>query len=57
MDFDLALGVASYFRLTGDEAAGIIAHIKLIVSKWEQIACKYQISKTEQEMMRPAFRC
>ena len=56
LDFDLALSVAPYFRLTEKEAADIIESIKLVVSKWEKIAAKYQISKSERNMMSSAFR-
>lgn len=56
LDFDLVLSVASYFRLTGKEAVQIIENIKSEVSKWEETAIKYQISKLEREMMSAAFR-
>ncbi len=56
LDFDLALSVAPYFRLTEQEAIDIIKNIKLVVSKWEEIAIKYQISKSERDMMSVAFR-
>ena len=56
LDFDLALSVAPYFRLPEKEAVQIIGHIKSVVSKWEETAVKYQIPKSEREMMRPAFR-
>jgi Uncharacterized protein related to capsule biosynthesis enzymes len=57
LDFDLALSVASYFRLAEKEASDIIGNIKLVVSKWEEVAVKYQIAKLEQEMLNSAFRC
>jgi len=56
LDFDLVLSVASYFRLTEKEASEIIGKIKSVVSKWEDIAIKYQISKSEREMMSFAFK-
>ena len=56
LDFDLALSVAPYFRLTEKDAVGIIKKIKTIVLKWEDIAIKYQMSKSERDMMRSAFR-
>lgn len=55
LDFDLALSVAPYFRLTEQEATGIVGNIKSAVSDWEKVAIKYQISKSEREMMSPAF--
>ena len=57
LDFDLVLSVAPYFRLTNEEATQIIENTKSLVSKWEETAAKYQISKSEKEMMRTAFRC
>lgn len=56
LDFDLALSVAPYFRLTEQEGVGIIENIKAVVSKWENTAVKYQISKSERDMMSSAFR-
>jgi len=55
LDFDLALNVAPYFRLTEKEASDIIGNIKLVISKWEEITVKYQISKSERDMMSSAF--
>ena len=56
LDFDLALSVAPYFRLTEKEALGIIRNIKSVISEWEAIAIKYQISKSERDMMSSAFK-
>lgn len=56
LDFDLALSVASYFRLTEKNAFEIIENIKSVVSKWEKVAVKYQVSKPERDMMSVAFR-
>lgn len=56
LDFDLALSVAPYFRMTEHEAVAIIENTKRIVSQWEEVATKYRISKLEREMMKPAFR-
>lgn len=56
LDFDLALSVAPFFRLTEQEAINIVNNIKKTVSKWEDIAIKHQIPKSEREMMSPAFR-
>ena len=56
LDFNLALSVAPYFRLTEREASDIIQKIKSVILKWEEIAIKYQISKSEREMMNFAFR-
>jgi hypothetical protein len=45
-----------YFRSTGKDAVDIIGNIKSIVSKWEDVAAKYQISKSERDIIRSAFR-
>ncbi len=57
LDFNLALSVAPYFRLTEKEAVKLIDKIKAVVSGWEKTADKYKIPRIEQEMMRSAFRC
>jgi serine/threonine-protein kinase HipA len=56
LDFDLALSVAPLFRITNEEAVVVIDNIKAIVSKWEETAVKFQLSKFEREMMSSAFR-
>ncbi|MDH6303776.1 serine/threonine-protein kinase HipA [Parabacteroides sp. PF5-5] len=56
LDFDLVLSVAPYFRLAEQEAGGVVENIKRVVSEWEDIAVKYQISKSERDMMSVAFR-
>jgi hypothetical protein len=38
------------------EKKKIIEKTKVVVSKWDMIAIKYQISKLEREMMNVAFR-
>jgi serine/threonine-protein kinase HipA len=57
LDFDLAISVAPYFRLTEQEAVGIVENIKSTVSDWEETAIKYQISKSERDMMEKVFKC
>lgn len=56
LDFDLALSVVPYFRLSESEAIKSINKIKMAVSNWERTAAKYKISKAEQDLMRVAFR-
>jgi serine/threonine-protein kinase HipA len=56
LDFDLVLSVAPLFRISNTEAAGMIDNIKTMVSKWEEVAVKFQIPKLEREMMSSAFR-
>jgi hypothetical protein len=38
------------------DAVQIIENIKSVVSKWEETAIKYQIPKSEREMISTAFR-
>jgi serine/threonine-protein kinase HipA len=55
LDFDLALSVAEYFRLSNSKAKDIIAQTKKNVGKWSRLADKYQISRKEQDQMSVAF--
>lgn len=56
LDFALALDVIEYFRLEKSKAENLIKKIKEVVSNWREIANKYKISKSEQEIMQRAFR-
>lgn len=56
LDFDLALSIAEYFRLSDESAKEIVEGIKKVVSAWKSIATKYQIPRSEQDLMEPAFR-
>jgi len=56
LDFDLALSVATCFRVEKTKAEKIIKTIKGVVSKWDKVAEKYRISRTERELMANAFR-
>jgi len=56
LDFSLALEVAPYFRLHPTAATQIINDVQKIVANWQQVANSYKISRTEQELMRRAFR-
>ena len=56
LDFNLVLSVAPYFRLSEKRATELIEQIKKVVSEWRDIASKYKIPKSEQDMMRMAFR-
>ena len=55
LDFNLALSVASFFRLSDKQAAEIIDNTKKVVSSWREVATNYRIPKSEQDMMRTAF--
>lgn len=56
LDFDLAISVAKYFRLSSKEAEKIITNITKAVSQWRAIADKYKISNAEQGLMESAFK-
>ncbi|MGI9428592.1 MAG: type II toxin-antitoxin system HipA family toxin [Bythopirellula sp.] len=56
LSLPLALEVAKYFRLDDESARGEIARIIESVRTWPIIAMELGISRSEQELMRPAFR-
>jgi serine/threonine-protein kinase HipA len=56
LDLELALEVCQYFRLKDKRAKEIIEEVKSAVSNWREIANKYQISRSEQELKSRAFR-
>jgi serine/threonine-protein kinase HipA len=56
LDFDLALTVAEYFRLTSIEAQTSLSKVLQVVRNWEKTAKQLGISRSEIEMMQPAFR-
>ena len=55
LDFNLAMSVSPYFRLSDKQATDIIDNTKKVVSGWREIATSYRIPKSEQDMMRTAF--
>jgi serine/threonine-protein kinase HipA len=55
LDLDLALEVADYFRLTNNNALKKIEIIKKSIQNWRRVANKYQLSKSEQELMAKVF--
>jgi serine/threonine-protein kinase HipA len=55
LDLHLAMEVYKYFRLTENEAKQIVLEVKNAVKAWRDIANKYNISRTEQELMSTAF--
>jgi serine/threonine-protein kinase HipA len=55
-DFDLALSIMEYFRLNADEARSILSRVRKAVRGWEPMAKLIGISRSEIEMMRPAFK-
>ncbi len=56
LDFNLALDMVKYYGITKKEGEKIIHQITAAVSKWREVATKYGISRTEQELMSVAFR-
>jgi serine/threonine-protein kinase HipA len=56
LDFELALSVAPYFRISTAEAREIITDTRKTVSGWRPLAKAIGISRQEQESIAPAFR-
>lgn len=56
LDFELALSVAEYFRITLTEARSMRTEVLSSVSKWREYATALKISKKEQEAMSSAFK-
>lgn len=54
--FELACLVAPYFRLKDAQAVAIIEQIKNVRKSWSDLAGPLGISRSEQEMIEPAFR-
>jgi serine/threonine-protein kinase HipA len=55
LDLNLCLEVADYFRITKDNAPKKIADIKSSVKNWRNVANKYKLPKSEQELMAKVF--
>jgi serine/threonine-protein kinase HipA len=55
LDLELAMEVADYFRVKKDEALLKIENIKSSVKNWRKVANKYQLPKSEQELMAKVF--
>lgn len=55
LNYDLAMEVSSYFRLSSRSAEAILAKIRDAVRAWRIHASQLGISNTEQEMMASAF--
>ena len=53
--FDLCMDVCSYFRWKEEEAQKELKKMKKISKLWETFAKAKKISRSEIEMMRPAF--
>ena len=55
ISYELCIEVHEYFRLKKDESSKIINEIRQIVSSWDQRAKTFGLSRSEIEMLRPAF--
>lgn len=55
-DIDLALSVAEYFGLSGEEALLIIENVKKAVCNWQDTAKSFGIKRSEIEQMKGAFK-
>lgn len=55
LDLDLTFEVADYFRLNKEDALKIIENIKKSVTNWRSVANKYQLPRSEQELMANVF--
>lgn len=56
LDFELAMSIGKYYQLNLDKMRSIINEVVSGVKKWRVIADELAISKSEQDLMSPAFR-
>lgn len=56
LDFGLAISIAPYLGIKEEAAKSIVSGICRVVSTWSRIADRYGIPRSEQEMMKGAFR-
>jgi len=56
LDLHLATETAPFYRLTNKKATEIVQHTVGVVSKWKQLATKYQLSRDEQDKMSTSFK-
>ena len=56
LSLELALDVATYFRLNREKAVEIIDKVQKAVQPWRTIAARYNISRGEQALKANAFR-
>lgn len=55
LDFDLALSVAPFFRVSGAKSESILNEIAASVANWKKVASDCGISRSEQELVAHAF--
>ncbi len=56
LNLELAIEVADYFRVAVDEARENVDGITRVVAGWRGLATDLRISRSEQQLMSPAFR-
>ncbi len=56
LDFNLAMDVCKYFRLSEKRALKILSQVKESTKNWRTLATKYGISKGEQQLKAKAFK-
>ena len=56
LDFELALSVREYFRLSNEEAKSILSRVMKAIGNWEKLAKQIGIPRAEIDLMRSAFR-
>jgi serine/threonine-protein kinase HipA len=52
---DTLMGIAEYFRMDAEEAAGVLAKVARAVGHWRTTAISHGLSQAEIERMKPAF--
>jgi serine/threonine-protein kinase HipA len=55
LDYELAMDVIDFFKLSETEAEATKNEVLANVSQWETIATEICISRSEQKLMEPAF--
>ena len=55
LDYSLAFEVIDFFRLSQEEATQIYDEVLLAVKKWQSIANRLDISRSEQPIKQEAF--
>ncbi|MCU0370118.1 MAG: HipA domain-containing protein [Bacteroidales bacterium] len=56
LDFELALSVSEFFRLSNEEAVSILSRVRKAIGNWEKLAKQLGIPRVQIDMMRSAFR-
>ena len=56
LDFELAMDVCKYFRLSEKRALEIMSQVKESTKNWRILASKYGISNSEQQLKAKAFK-